>query len=314
MLTRLQLQLYNVHTGGQVWKKTEKVTVAHQGSLQEIVLNVAVPSLTAGLLPPLIDHVQAEYLASLRGPRISAGAVEPFGVFGGAELAKIDAELAPPSGMTPPKDHAYAVIVGVEDYRDLPKVDYAKRDAEMVRRYLVKALGYREQNIVTILNDRVTKSQLEARLEKWLPKQIAESRDAEVFVYYGGHGAPDPTTNQAFLVPYDGDPAFLETLPPRERQSGAYEVLKCGVIGDPALFEAIRTAPPTLAGWSEDDLDEAIALDSSLVAAHVRRAQAHLMAGDPAAAAADYAAVKARDPTFQPPADSAPNGAGRATE
>ena len=211
MLTRLQLQLYNVHTGGQEWKKTEKVTVAHQGSLQEIVLNVAVPSLTAGLLPPLIDHVQAEYLASLRGPRISAGAVEPFGVFGGAELAKIDAELAPPSGMTPPKDHAYAVIVGVEDYRDLPKVDYAKRDAEMVRRYLVKALGYREQNIVTILNDRVTKSQLEARLEKWLPKQIAESRDAEVFVYYGGHGAPDPNTNQAFLVPYDGDPAFLET-------------------------------------------------------------------------------------------------------
>ena len=211
VLTRLQLQLYNVHTGGQEWKKTEKVTVAHQGSLQEIVLNVAVPSLSAGLLPPLIDHVQAEYLASLRGPRISAGAVEPFGVFGGAELAKIDAELAPPSGMTPPKDHAYAVIVGVEDYRDLPKVEYAKRDAEMVRRYLVKALGYREQNIVTILNDRVTKSQLEARLEKWLPKQIAESRDAEVFVYYGGHGAPDPNTNQAFLVPYDGDPAFLET-------------------------------------------------------------------------------------------------------
>jgi 3-dehydroquinate synthase len=55
------------------------------------------------------------------------------------------------------------------------------------------------------------------------------------------------------------DPAFLDTLPPRERQSGAYEVLKCGVIGDPALFEAIRTAPPALAGWSEAALDDAIA-------------------------------------------------------
>ena len=211
VLTRLQLRLYNVHTGALVWKQTETVKVAHEGPLQEIVLHVAVPSLSAGLLPSLIDHVQAEYLASLRGPRISAGAVEPFGVFGGAELAKIDAELAPPAGMTPLKDHAYAVIVGVEDYRDLPKVDYAKRDAEMVRRYLVKALGYREQNIVTILNGRVTRSQLEARLEKWLPKQVSESPDAEVFVYYGGHGAPDPNTNQAFLVPYDGDPAFLET-------------------------------------------------------------------------------------------------------
>jgi 3-dehydroquinate synthase len=55
------------------------------------------------------------------------------------------------------------------------------------------------------------------------------------------------------------DPAFLDTLPPRERQSGAYEVLKCGVIGDPALFEAIRTAPPALGGWSEAALDQAIA-------------------------------------------------------
>lgn len=211
IVTRLQLQLYNVHTGGLVWKKTEKVDVAHKGSLREIFLNVAVPSLSAGLLPPLIDHVQEEYLASLRTPGITAGAAEPYSVFGGAELARVDAELAPPAGVTPPKDHAYAVIVGIEDYRDLPKVDYAKRDAEMVQKYLVKALGYREQNIITLLNGRVTRSQLEARFEKWLPKQVSESRDAEVFVYYGGHGAPDPNTNQAFLVPYDGDPAFLET-------------------------------------------------------------------------------------------------------
>ena len=209
--TRLQLQLYNVHTSALVWKKTEKVNLSHGGSLQEIFLNVAVPSLSAGLLPPLVDHVQEEYVASLRAPGISAGATEPYSVFGGAELARIDAELAPPAGLTPPKDHAYAVIVGVEEYRDLPKVDYAKRDAEMVTKYLVKALGYREQNIITLLNGRVTKSQLEARFEKWLPKQVAESRDAEVFVYYGGHGAPDPSTNQAFLVPYDGDPSFLET-------------------------------------------------------------------------------------------------------
>jgi 3-dehydroquinate synthase len=67
------------------------------------------------------------------------------------------------------------------------------------------------------------------------------------------------------------DPAFLETLPPRERQSGAYEVLKCGVIGDPALFEAIRTAPPTLAGWSEAALDEAIAAACRLKADVVSR-------------------------------------------
>jgi 3-dehydroquinate synthase len=35
------------------------------------------------------------------------------------------------------------------------------------------------------------------------------------------------------------DPAFLETLPPRELRSGTYEMLKCGILGDRALFKAL---------------------------------------------------------------------------
>jgi len=208
---RLLVQLFNVHTGGLVWKRTEQVTVQKAGELDQIVLHVAVPSLNAGLLPPLVEHIQTDYAALQRTPSNAASAAGSSTLFGGVELAKIDADLAPPASNIKPKDHAYAVIVGVEDYRDLPKVDYAKRDAEMVRAYLTKSLGYREQNIVMLLNDRVTKSDLEARFEKWLPKQVGDNKDAEVFVYYGGHGAPDPTTNQAFLVPYNGDPAYLET-------------------------------------------------------------------------------------------------------
>ena len=213
----LQLQLYNVPTSAQVWKKTQKVTISKDGSsirrkasLESIVKNVAVPSATAGLLPGLLDHLQTDYLASMRGPAMGRIGVITSTLFGGAELAKLDAELAPPATKVAPKDHAYAVIVGIEEYRDLPKVDYAKRDAEMVKQYLTKSLGYREQNVVMLLNDRATRSQLSARLEKWLHKQVADHKGSEVFVYYGGHGAPDPNTNQAFLVPYDGDPAFLE--------------------------------------------------------------------------------------------------------
>ena len=211
VMLRLQVQLFNAHTGGLVWKKTEQVAVQKAGQLDQIVMHVAMPSLNAGLLPPLVEYIQTDYAALQRMPSKAGGAEASSAVFGGAELAKIDAELAPPASRVKPKDHAYAVIIGVEDYRDLPKVDYAKRDAESVRAYLTKSLGYREQNVVMLLNDRVTKSDLEARLEKWLPKQVGDNKDAEVFVYYGGHGAPDPNTNQAFLVPYNGDPAYLET-------------------------------------------------------------------------------------------------------
>ncbi len=55
------------------------------------------------------------------------------------------------------------------------------------------------------------------------------------------------------------DPRFLDSLPPRERQSGAYEMLKAGILGDPALFQAMEKAPARLVGWDPPALDAAIA-------------------------------------------------------
>ena len=39
------------------------------------------------------------------------------------------------------------------------------------------------------------------------------------------------------------DLSVLESLPERERLSGLFEALKCGVIGDPELFALLETAP-----------------------------------------------------------------------
>ncbi len=55
------------------------------------------------------------------------------------------------------------------------------------------------------------------------------------------------------------DPAFLATLPAREVRSGAYEVLKYGVLGDRALFRALQGAPPDLREWNRTELENAIA-------------------------------------------------------
>jgi 3-dehydroquinate synthase len=45
------------------------------------------------------------------------------------------------------------------------------------------------------------------------------------------------------------DLALLATLPHRQVRSGAYEILKCGVISDPSLFAAMARVPVALAGW-----------------------------------------------------------------
>jgi hypothetical protein len=104
-------------------------------------------------------------------------------------------------------DNDIAVIIGIEGYQNIPKSNYSYDDAKLVKEY-VKALGFKERNIELLTDEKATKSSIEKSLEAWLKnKAKPESR---IFVYYSGHGAPDPTTGEAYLVPYDGDPNYLE--------------------------------------------------------------------------------------------------------
>lgn len=115
----------------------------------------------------------------------------------------------PPAGLAKTKANAYAVVIGIETYRNkLPKADYASHDAEVMGNYLTKVMGYEEENVAVLLNDRAAKTDLEKYLEHWLPKRVEPG--ASVFIYFSGHGAPNAKTGDAFLVPYDGDPAFVD--------------------------------------------------------------------------------------------------------
>jgi 3-dehydroquinate synthase len=55
------------------------------------------------------------------------------------------------------------------------------------------------------------------------------------------------------------DPDVLATLPPRELRAGLFEVLKCGVIRDAALFELLATHANDVLAMNPGLVDEAIA-------------------------------------------------------
>jgi uncharacterized caspase-like protein len=109
-----------------------------------------------------------------------------------------------------PKTSAYAVVVGIEQYREqLAKAEFVDRDAKLVGEYLTRILGYPEEHVVVLLNEKATGNDLKKYFGDWLRNNV--ERDASVFVYYSGHGAPNPQTGDAFFVPYDGDPNFLDS-------------------------------------------------------------------------------------------------------
>ncbi len=105
--------------------------------------------------------------------------------------------------------NAYAIVIGIEQYRQkLPKADFAVNDAKTMTEYLTKVMGYPEENVVTLLDEHATNVDFAKYFEKWLPNNV--EKDGSVFIYYSGHGAPNPKTGDAYLVPYDGDPSFID--------------------------------------------------------------------------------------------------------
>lgn len=99
-----------------------------------------------------------------------------------------------------------AVVIGIEDYRSLPPVDFAYNDARLIKEYLL-ALGFSERNIRYLTNDAATLSSVKVALESWLPNVVRPG--SRVFIFYSGHGSPEPTSGTSYLLPHDGDPNYL---------------------------------------------------------------------------------------------------------
>lgn len=114
----------------------------------------------------------------------------------------------PPPALARGRANGFAVVIGVERTRQgLPRADFAAKDATVFASYLIKTLGYSEENVVLLVDERAAKSDLEKYLEDWLPRKAGPG--ATVVVYFSGHGAPDAAHGTSYLVPYDGDPAYL---------------------------------------------------------------------------------------------------------
>jgi hypothetical protein len=112
---------------------------------------------------------------------------------------------------------AVAVVIGNQNYarKDLvPSVDYAKRDADAMRRFLVESFGFLEDNIIVAPDASLgTFQSIFGSSENYrgllFNRMDPRPGTSDVFVFYSGHGAPDPNTGKTFLVPSDVNPQNL---------------------------------------------------------------------------------------------------------
>ena len=122
-----------------------------------------------------------------------------------------DVESALPRPAASRRADAIAVVLGVERYRSLPDARYAERDARLMRRYAVEALGIPDdiEHLYVRTGSDVTGGEMRKLFGEggWLARRTTENTD--LVVYFAGHGGPDASQRAPYLLPFDADPAFV---------------------------------------------------------------------------------------------------------
>jgi hypothetical protein len=100
-----------------------------------------------------------------------------------------------------PDSHKWALVIGIEKYKNTAAVQFAESDAIDTKNYFIYRIGVPEENIFTLLNENASKAAIEVVVKDRL-KGLTQEGDT-VYVYYAGHGIPSDAT--PYLLPYDGD-------------------------------------------------------------------------------------------------------------
>jgi hypothetical protein len=158
-----------------------------------------------------------------------------------------------PLSLGPRRPADYALVVGIERYRSEPAAAAARGDATTFADLARTTLGLSADHVRQALDDRATKADIETEIA-WLANSVGKG--GRVYLYFAGHGVPDPSDGRPYLLPYDGSRVTVSTsglgiadVLERLAQSEAEEVL---VFVD-ACYAGRSLAWPGLRGLELDD-------------------------------------------------------------
>lgn len=146
-------------------------------------------------LPPIVPPTPAP------APAAAGPVVVPAPV-------RVPAPAATPSYLQgSPQPAAYALIVGIERYRDAPPATGASLDADRYELLATRTLGIPSSHVHVLRDEHATGGDLDKEI-RWLASNVPAR--GRVYFFFSGHGAPEPSSGTSYLVPYDGDPKALE--------------------------------------------------------------------------------------------------------
>jgi hypothetical protein len=119
------------------------------------------------------------------------------------ESTAVAATLNPENIKSKSSLDAVAVIIGISNYKSLPRADFAKDDAQVFYDYAIRALGIKPENIKLLLDADAEEVEIFKAFKTWLPARVKSTTD--VYVFYSGHGLPTSDGLGLYLLPYRAD-------------------------------------------------------------------------------------------------------------
>ena len=106
------------------------------------------------------------------------------------------------------KSKRFALVIGNEDYssyqmglKSEQNVDYAVNDARIFKEYALKSMGVIEENLIFIQN--ATSGVMSKEIKRIIALTKLMGPNAELIIYYAGHGFPDENSHVPHLIPVD---------------------------------------------------------------------------------------------------------------
>ena len=125
-----------------------------------------------------------------------------------ADSKPLVAVLNPAQVKRQPERDAVAIIIGIADYKNLPRADYANDDARVFYDYAIRALGVKPENIKLLVDADADEVGIYRAFKTWLPSRVRSSTD--VYVYYSGHGLPTADGKGLYVLPQRADRDFVD--------------------------------------------------------------------------------------------------------
>lgn len=159
------------------------------------------------------------------------------------------AELNPTLVKTQLNKDAVAIIIGIADYKNLPRADFANDDARAFYDYAIRGLGVKAENIKLLVDADAGQGEILKTFKTWLPARVKSTTD--IYVYYSGHGLPSADGQTLYLLPQLADRDLIEdTAVSQSRINAAIQAAKpksVTIFLDSCYSGAARTGQTLLA-------------------------------------------------------------------